>query len=134
MHYWLVKTEPEEYSYDDLVKEHHTKWDGVNNALARRHMRNMAVGDKVFVYHTGKQRAIVGVAEVCSEVYPDEESSGIAIDLQAVRALPRHISLKQIKLLPEMASWELVRLPRLSVMPVPADIWANLMEMAHTRQ
>lgn len=130
---WLVKTEPHEYSFADLQEAGRDVWDGVKNNLALKHMRQMAPGDEVLVYHTGNVRAAVGVARVVSEPYPDpneSEDRWVVVDVEAVRALARPVSLKEVKSDPAFAEWELVRNSRLSVMPVPDDLWARLLSMA----
>lgn len=130
---WLVKTEPEEYSYEDLEHAGRDVWDGVRNNLALKHMRQMKPGDEVFVYHTGKVRAIVGIARVVSEPYPDPESTDpkhAVVDLEAVRALDAPVSLAEIKADPAFADWMLVRNSRLSVMPVPDPLWERIIAMS----
>ena len=97
---WLLKTEPNEYSYTDLEKENTAVWDGVKNALALKNMRTMLPGEEVFIYHTGKERRIVGVAQVASIAYPDPKLTDVkrlVIDIQAVRKLPEPVTLAQIK-------------------------------------
>jgi predicted RNA-binding protein with PUA-like domain len=113
---WLVKTEPSEYSFDDLAREGRTTWTGVENPVARRHLAKMRPGDAVLVYHTGREKAVVGEARV-SRVGQD------GVELAAVRRLDCPVPLAALKSDPELASWELVRLPRLSVMPVSATQW-----------
>ena len=121
---FLLKTEPETYSYDDLEREGRTGWDGVRNALAQRHLRAIVPGDELFIYHSGKERRSVGIAKALTEPYPDEsDASGksVSIDLAPVRRLDRPVTLAQFK----DAGWtgfDLVRMSRLSVMPVPADV------------
>ena len=130
---WLVKTEPDEYSFDDLVRAGRDRWDGVRNPVALRHMRSMHPGDEVFVYHTGNVKAIVGLARVASDPYPDPQAGDpkwIVVDLEAVRPLARPVTLAAIKADPAFASWELVRISRLSVMPVPDPLWERIMAMA----
>lgn len=129
---WLLKTEPSEYSYTDLEKENTAVWDGVKNALALKNMRTMRTGEEVFIYHTGKERRIVGVARVASIAYPDPKLTDVkrlVIDIQAVRKLP-HITLAQIKQDENMKGFELIRLPRLSIVPVLPQHWQRLLEMA----
>lgn len=133
MAYWLVKTEPNVYSYADLERAGRDVWDGVRYHAARGHLAAMNVGDEVFVYHTGNERAIIGVGRVVSPPYPDptdSEGKWVAVDIEAVGALPRPISLQEIKQLPAFANWELVRLPRLSVMPVPEPVWHNILNLS----
>lgn len=121
---FLLKTEPETYSYDDLERDGRTGWDGVRNALAQRHLRAIVPGDELYIYHSGKERRIVGVAKALTGPIPDEtDPSGksIKIDLAPVRRLERPVSLPQFK----EAGWtqfDLVRMSRLSVMPVPQDV------------
>lgn len=130
---WLVKTEPEEYSFYDLQREGRDRWDGVRNFAALKHLRAMRPEDEVMVYHTGNVKAIVGLARVVSEPYPDPEAGDprwIAVDLEAVRPLPNPVTLAAIKADPAFASWELVRISRLSVMPVPDPLWDRILEMS----
>ena len=129
---WLLKTEPNEYSYTDLEKEKTAVWDGVKNALALKNMRTMLPEEEVFIYHTGKERRIVGVAQVASIAYPDPKLTDVkrlVIDIRAVRKLP-HITLAQIKQDEKFAGFELIRLPRLSIVPVLPQHWQHLLEMA----
>ena len=130
---WLLKTEPNEYSYTDLEKEGTTVWDGVKNALALKNMRTMLPGEEVFIYHTGKERRIVGVAQVASIAYPDPKLTDVkrlVIDIQAVRKLSEPVTLAQIKQDENMRGFELIRLPRLSIVPVLPQHWQHLLEMA----
>ncbi len=130
---WLLKTEPNEYSYTDLEKENIAVWDGVKNALALKNMRTMLPGEEVFIYHTGKERRIVGVAQVANTAYPDPKLTDVkrlVIDIQAVRKLPEPITLAQIKQDENMKGFELIRLPRLSIVPVLPQYWQRLLEMA----
>lgn len=130
---WLVKTEPDEYSFDDLQLAGRDVWDGVRNHAALKHMRAMKVGDEVFVYHTGKVRAVVGRARVVREAYPDpqaDDEKWIVVDLEAVAPLANPVSLAAIKADSAFADWELVRISRLSVMPVPDPVWDRILTMA----
>lgn len=130
---WLLKTEPNEYSYTDLEKENIAVWDGVKNALALKNMRTMLPGEEVFIYHTGKERRIMGVAQVANTAYPDPKLTDIkrlVIDIRAVRKLPEPITLAQIKQDEKFAGFELIRLPRLSIVPVLPQYWQRLLEMA----
>ncbi len=131
--YWLLKSEPGEYSFDDLEREERVRWDGVSNALALNHMRQVRPGDKAFFYHTGKVKAIVGVARVESEPYPDPESEDervVVFDIGPERRLAQPVTLAEIKAERVFAEWELVRMPRLSVMPVPRPLWTRVLEMS----
>ncbi|AFY69445.1 Uncharacterized protein family UPF0310 [Thalassoporum mexicanum PCC 7367] len=134
MAYWLIKTEPNDYSFADLEKEGQTIWDGVGNNLALKHMRNMAIGDLALFYHTGKERRIVGVAEVVSEPYVDpklDDPKRTVVDVKLGRTLPKPVTLQQIKQDRDFfADFDLVRISRLSVMPVSEEYWQRIMEMA----
>lgn len=129
---WLLKTEPNEYSYTDLEKEGTTVWDGVKNNLALKNMRAMLRGEQAFIYHTGKERRIMGIAQVASTAYPDPKLNDIkrlVIDIQAVRKLAQPITLAEIKQDEHMRGFELLRLPRLSIVPVLPQHWQRLLEM-----
>ncbi|HEU5171493.1 MAG TPA: EVE domain-containing protein [Gemmatimonadales bacterium] len=131
MQYWLVKTEPSTYSYADLERDRRTRWDGVSNPLALRHIRAIRAGDRVFVYHTGDQKAIVGIARVASDPYPDPQDPSLTVvDLEAERALHTPVTLAAIKADPAFAEFPLVRQARLSVVPVSEDRWKRLLAMA----
>lgn len=123
---WLLKTEPATFSFADLVRERRSVWDGVSNPVALKHLRAMKVGDEAFVYHTGKEKAVAGIAKVVKAAYPDPKADDpklVVVDLSPVRPLARPVTLAAIKADPRFAGWELVRVPRLSVMPVSADQW-----------
>lgn len=133
MAYWLLKTEPEEYSYSDLEHNGSTVWNGVSNALALKHLRTMAIGDLALIYHTGKERRIIGVAEVTSQPYPDpklDDTKRVVVDLQPVQRLPQPVSLAQIKKDSSFADFDLLRLPRLSVVPVSESHWERLLQLS----
>lgn len=131
MQYWLLKTEPETYSFSDLVRLGRDSWDGVRNFQARWHIKAMRPGDLAFIYHSGKSRALVGTARVVSMPYPDpNDSRFLWVDVEAGSQLPRPVTLAEIKADPRFVDWELVRQSRLSVMPVSPDIWAFLLEMS----
>lgn len=126
MAYWLAKTEPESFSYADLQQLGHDRWNGVKNFAALKHIKNMKPGDLLFIYHTGKEKAIVGVAEIVSPPYPDPnetDSRFIVVDVEPRYLLSRPVTLKEIKATTAFHSWELVRLSRLSVMPVTQEHW-----------
>jgi predicted RNA-binding protein with PUA-like domain len=130
--YWLVKTEPGSYSFADLARAGRARWDGVSNPVACRHLRQMVAGDEVLVYHTGGEKAVVGLATVAAAPYPDPADPALpVVDLLAGAPLARPVTLAAIKADPRFGGWELVRLPRLSVLPVPADLWAAVLAMAH---
>jgi len=123
---WLFKEEPTHYSYDDLAKDRKTSWSGVRNPLAQKHLRSVRKGDLVFYYHTGDEKAIVGVMKATGDAYPDPaDRTGrlYAVDVAPVEKLPRPVTLKEIKADPRFAEFALTRMSRLSVMPVNATEW-----------
>ena len=121
---WLVKTEPETYGWKDLEREGRTRWDGVRNPVAQRNLSAMKAGDEVLVYHTGKERAAVARARVAAAAYPDPKAPGLlAVDLEAVGALPRPVTLDEIKAMPALADSPLVRQGRLSVVRLERAQW-----------
>jgi len=131
---WLVKADPDAYGLDDLERDRRTCWDGVANAVAVRHLRAMASGDRVLVYHSGAEKAIVGLARAASAGRPDSRDPRLAVvDLEFVRRLPRVVPLAVVKADARFADWALVRQPRLSVMPVPAALWPALVALAGDR-
>ncbi len=135
--YWLLKTEPSDYSYADLNRDGRTVWDGVSNNLALKHLRNIKAGDWAFLYHTGKERALVGIAEVISDPYPDPKKSDVklvVVDVKAREELPQSVSLADVKADSEFSDFLLVRLSRLSVMPVTPPQWNRLLAMAGASQ
>ena len=135
MRYWLVKSEPSEYSYDDLVAEGVGMWDGVRNYAARKHLRGMEVGDLVLFYHSRQGLEIVGIAEVMKSAYPDptaEKGDWSAVDLKAIKRFSKAVPLKAIKAMPPLEDLALVRIGRLSVMPVDAAHFELLLEMGET--
>lgn len=132
--FWLLKTEPSTYSYQDLERAKRATWDGVSNPVALRHMREMAKGDQAFIYHTGDEKAIVGIARVTKAAYPDPKAKGndklVVVDLEPVRAVRQAVTLKAVKADKRFADFALTRVPRLSVMPVTATQWSELLAMA----
>jgi predicted RNA-binding protein with PUA-like domain len=130
---WLLKSDPEAYSFADLERDGRTRWDGVSNNLALKNLRNFRRGDAALIYHTGGERAIVGTAEVTSDPYPDpkrKDARLVVVDLKTGSRLVRPVSLDEIKRHPALKSFDLVRLPRLSVMPVSDAQWKLLMQLA----
>jgi predicted RNA-binding protein with PUA-like domain len=122
--YWLVKQEPEAYSWDDLERDHGTEWTGVRNFQARNNLRQMRVGDRVLFYHSGEQKAVVGIAQVAKASYSDpsaDEAQWVAVDIKPVKALGAPVPLTTIKAEPKLANMLLVRQSRLSVMPVTKE-------------
>jgi predicted RNA-binding protein with PUA-like domain len=133
MAYWLVKSEPTAYSWDDLVKEKQTCWSGVRNYAARLHLRAMKKGDEVFFYHSNEGTDIVGIAIVAKESYQDPTTTDdkwVAVDLKPLKKLKNPITLDSIKKYKRLASMALVRIGRLSVQPVSDAEWKVVMELA----
>jgi predicted RNA-binding protein with PUA-like domain len=126
---WLFKEEPTHYSYDDLVRDGRTSWTGVRNALAQKHLRSIKKGDRVLFYHTGDEKAIVGIAKAAGPAYPDpSDTTGklYAVDIVPVQKLKQPVPLSAVKADPAFASFPLTRMPRLSVMPVSDVEWDGL--------
>lgn len=133
MAYWLVKSEPHKYSWEQLVKDKQTFWDGVRNYAARIHLKAMKKGDEVLFYHSNEGLEIVGIAKVAKEHYADPTAEGdtwVVVDLKPYKKLKKPVSLAQIKADKRLADMALVRLGRLSVQPVTEKEWAVVMEMA----
>lgn len=129
MTYWLIKSEPDEYSFGDLLREGKAVWDGVRNFQARRYLSEMRVGDRLFYYHSMSERAVVGLAEVVREAFPDPtDPRWIAVEIRPLERFARPIPLAQIKADPRFAEFALVRQARLSVMPVPLPLAEVLLE------
>ena len=132
MAYWLVKSEPDTWSWDQHVKKGNDSWTGVRNFQARTHLNNMKKGDKVFFYHTGAEKAAVGVSEVVKEAYPDptdKEGAFVCVDLKAVEPLKTPVTLAAIKADKKFADMVLVKAARLSVQPVTAVEWSAIRKM-----
>jgi predicted RNA-binding protein with PUA-like domain len=128
----LFKEEPDHYSYADLERDGRAVWDGVTNNLARQNLRRVRAGDRVLYYHTGKQKAIVGEMRVVADPRPDPEGGdpgAVVVEVASVRAFKRAVTLAQVKADPALADWDLVRLPRLSVMPVSQAQWRRIEEL-----
>ena len=122
MNYWLLKTEPDTFSWDDLVRDKKTGWDGVRNFQARSHLKAMKKGDLAFVYHTGEEKSVVGIAKVTKENYPDpKDNEWVAIEIAPVNKLKIPVTLAQIKGDKRLSNMVLVRASRLSVQPVKKD-------------
>jgi len=129
MAYWLFKEEPDHYSLEDLFRDKRTVWAGVENNLALKHLRSIKKGDRVLYYHTGKEKAIVGVMEAAKSAYPDPERDDdrfVVVDVKPVRRFDRPVTLAEIKANPTFADFALVRISRLSVMPVTMEQWAEI--------
>ena len=131
MAYWLMKSEPSAYSWDDLVRDGGTMWDGVRNNAARLHLRAMKPGDEAFFYHSMDERAVVGIMRIAGKGQPDgEDGSWVKVPVEPVTALPNPVTLAQIKGEPRLAKMELIRQSRLSVAPVRDEEWRRVLEMA----
>jgi predicted RNA-binding protein with PUA-like domain len=129
--YWLVKTEPSTYAWSDLVREKRAVWDGVRNPQARNHLAQMRKGDSVLVYHTGEERAVVGVAKVVGAAHPDpKDARWLAVDLAPQRALPAPVTLARIKAEPALREIALVRQGRLSVIPLAKPAADRILALA----
>jgi predicted RNA-binding protein with PUA-like domain len=130
---WLFKEEPTHFSYDDLVREKKTSWSGVRNAVAQKHLRGVKKGDRIFYYHTGDEKAVVAIARAASDAYPDPQDADgklYAVDVAPLERLPRPVTLKEIKAEPSLAQMPLVRIGRLSVMPVSDKEWEKILKMS----
>jgi predicted RNA-binding protein with PUA-like domain len=130
---WLLKTEPSTYGFDDLAREKTTVWEGVSNPVALKHIGSMHKGDDLLIYHTGGERAIVGTASVVSDPYPDPKAGNpkiVVADIKVGQRLARPVTLDEIKKDKAFAGWELVRIGRLSVMPVPEAMWKRIEKLA----
>lgn len=134
MNYWLVKTEPDSYSWNDLLKDKKTLWDGVRNFQARSHLKKMHKGDVVFIYHTGDEKAIVGQAQVTKAAYPDpKDAEWSVVELSAGKPLKKAVSLAQIKSDKRLQDMVLVRASRLSVQPVKPQEYDLIMELSEAK-
>ena len=134
MAFWLLKTEPSEFSYSDLERGKRAVWDGITNNTALMHLRAMRKGDRALIYHSGGEKSLVGLADVVSDPYPDPKAGDpkiVAVDIAPAGRLVRPVPLGDIKKEKEFASFALVRFSRLSVMPVPAPLWKKLLAMAN---
>ena len=132
---WLVKEEPEHYGFDQLVREGKTVWAGVKNPLAQKHLRSIKRGDRIFYYHTGKEKAVVATAKAASDAYPDpKDRSGklSVVDVVPDKKLARPVTLAEIKADKAFAAFPLVRMSRLSVMPVTDAEWARIETMSRS--
>jgi predicted RNA-binding protein with PUA-like domain len=132
---WLLKTEPGSYSWEDLVRDQRTAWDGIKNPLALKNLRSASRGDEVIIYHTGSERRAMGMARIVKQAYPDPKLSDpkrLVVDVEAVQPLAAPVTLEQIKGDPAFAGWDLLRLSRLSFVPVPPAMRRRLLTMAKT--
>ena len=133
MAYWLLKSEPDVYSYADLERDRQTIWDGVNNNLALKHIRTMQIGDLALIYHTGDERRAMGIAEVVSIPYVDpklDDPKRAVVDVKALKPLPKPVTLTEIKKDPDFEGFDLIRISRLSVVPVSELHWQKILKLA----
>ena len=133
MGYWILKTDADTYPFEQLERERRAVWDGVTNALALKHIRSMAPGDEALIYHSNVGKELVGLARIVSAPYPDpkrQDPKLVVVDLEAGRRLARPVPLAAVKADPHFSDLGLVRMSRLSVIPVPAEQWKKLLSMA----
>lgn len=130
MAYWLMRSEPDVYGWDHLVREGATEWDGIRNYTARNFLKDMAVGDRAFFYHSNKEKAAVGIMEITRAWRPDgEKGDWASVAVKPIEKLPRPVTLAEIKAEPRLAKLEMLRQSRLSVTPVREEEWKVLLEM-----
>jgi predicted RNA-binding protein with PUA-like domain len=130
---WLLKTEPDCYSWDDLVRDKKTVWDGVANATALKNIRTMKKGDEALIYHTGSQRSAIGIAHITSDSYPDPKADDermAVVDLKIGKKLAQPVTLSDIKADKTFEGWIFLRIGRLGVVPVPDKLWARIIELS----
>jgi len=130
---WLFKEEPTHYNFSEFRKDGKAVWEGVKNPVAQKYLRQVKKGDRVFYYHTGKEKAVVGIAKAASDAYLDpkkKDGKSVVVDLVPVKALPQPVTLASVKALASFKNFALVRLPRLSVMPVTEGQWSKIESMA----
>jgi len=135
VNYWLVKQEPSVYNYDTLEKEKKTVWDGVHNNLALKYLNSMKKGDQALFYHTGDEKQAVGIIAITSNSYsnPREDNKRyVVVDVKPVKPLKRPVTLEEMKKDPLFKNWDLLRISRLSVMPVPKNIWDAIMKKSNS--
>jgi predicted RNA-binding protein with PUA-like domain len=131
MAHWLMKSEPESYGWNDLVRDGGTEWDGVRNNTARLNLRKMKVGDEAFFYHSMSDKAVVGIMRITREAQPDpKDADWVSVRVEPVKALARPVTLAEIKAEPRLAEMELIRQSRLSVAPVRDDEWPVVLQLA----
>lgn len=136
MNYWLIKSEPDEYSWDDLVKDGKTSWTGVRNYRARNNLKSMKEGDLAFFYHSNEGKEIVAVAKVVGESYQDpttKEDAWVAVDFAPVKKLNKPVTLVELKDNPKFSEMQLVKLGRLSVSEVTKEEWNAILKLAETK-
>lgn len=130
---WLFKTEPTAYAFQQLQKDKRTVWDGVKNNLALKNLKDIEKGDEILIYHTGDEKAVVGVARAVTGAYPDpgkRDPKLLVVDIEAMKPLPRPVTLAEVKGNSKLKNFDLARLPRLSIMKVSDEQWTSIEEMA----
>lgn len=135
VNYWLVKQEPSVYNYASLEKEKKTTWDGVHNNLALKHLNSMKKGDQAFFYHTGDEKQTVGIIEIISDPYPNPKEDNkrfVVVDVKPIKPLRRPVTLEEMKQDTLFKNWDLLRISRLSVMPVPKNIWDAILKKSNS--
>ena len=131
MAHWLMKSEPESYGWDDLVRDGGTEWDGVRNNAARLHLKAMKKGDEAFFYHSMSDKAVVGIMRITREAQPDpKDGDWVSVRVEPVKPLPHSVTLAEIKAEPRLSKMELIRQSRLSVAPVRPEEWKVVLELA----
>ena len=133
VNYWLAKQEPSSYNFDSLKKDKKTMWDGVHNNLALKHINNMKKGDLILFYHSGDEKQAVGIMEVTSKPYPNPKEKNkrfVVVDVKYKKELANPVTLAEMKKQKKFKNWELLRISRLSVIPVPKEIWSSIMKMS----
>lgn len=131
--YWLFKTEPEDYSYDDLVRDQRVTWSGVRNSIMLKNLREVRLGDQIFIYHEGGENAVVGMAEAVTDAYPDpkeDDASIVIVEIKPKRKFVEPVLLTEIKASKDLRDFDPARLPLLSVMPVSNVEWAVIQELS----
>ena len=131
VNYWLAKQEPKSYNFSSLKKDKKTVWDGVHNNLALKHINSMKKGDLILFYHSGDEKQIVGIMEITSKPYPNPDEKNerfVVVDVKYKKELKNPVTLAEIKKQKKFKNWELLRISRLSVMPVPKEIWNYIMK------
>ena len=133
VNYWLAKQEPKSYNFSILKKDKKTIWDGVHNNLALKHINNMKKGDLILFYHSGDEKQVVGIMEVSSKPYSNPEETNerfVVVDVKYKKELQNPVTLSEMKKQKKFKNWELLRISRLSVMPVPKEIWNSIIKMS----
>ena len=133
LNYWLLATDPEEYSYDDLERDTETVWDGVTEYSSLKNLRDVEPGEEVLIFHAGTELAIVGIARITSDTYPAPRGASadeVAVDISPERRLERPVALAEIEDLPEFQDFDLVTDPDLTVMPVTPEVWNRILELS----